>query len=235
MKDQVFSGKDVADAVALAARTLGVPTVKLHYVVLEAGGLGTLGRGDNPARIAVLLDAMAAAAAPAPAPIRPAPSSRPAGDYRATVREVVRALAKSAEVDLAVELEEKEGVLIVSLQGEGRQMLLEDEGEPLRSFEQVIARALVRDGGPRRLIVRCEGYQDVRGEALQAEAQRLAAAVLADGRPRTTEPLNSYERRLIHVALADHADVKTFSVGEGPGRRVTVALRTAGDSSDTQA
>ena len=224
MKDQVFNGRDVADAVVQAARALGVPTVKLHYVVLEPGSPGTLGRADTPARIAVLLDAMAAANAP---PASAPAADRPERDYRATVKDVVRALAKAAEVELSVDFEEKEGVLIVSLQGDGRNMLLEDEGEPLRALEQVIARALARDGGPRRLIVRCEGYEDVRGEGLRAEALRLAAAVMADGRPRTTEPLNSYERRLIHVALAEHAAVKTFSVGEGSGRRVTVALRNA--------
>ena len=51
----------------------------------------------------------------------------------------------------------------------------------------------------------------------------LAEQVLADGRARRTDPLNSYERRIVHVTLAEVRGVQTFSVGEGADRRVTVA------------
>ena len=76
---------------------------------------------------------------------------------------------------------------------------------------------------PRRLIVECEGYRTRRDDALRRRALLLAEQVLADGRPRRTEPLNSYERRIVHVTLAEMEGVRTFSVGEGADRRVTVA------------
>jgi spoIIIJ-associated protein len=237
MKDQVFTGKDVAEAVTLAERTLGIPAASIRYVVLDGGQAGTLGRADTPARIAVLLDAgsgPAAAGAARTAATRPQ-AAKPPRDYRASIREVLRSLATTAEVDLSAELQETEGSLTVTLEGDGRNMLLEDGAEPLRALEQVLQRILVRDGGPRRLIMRCEGYRDARGDALRDEALRLAAAVAADGRPRTTEPMNSYERRLVHVALADHPAVKTFSVGEGGDRRVTVALRSEGEPDTPEA
>ena len=241
MKDQVFTAPTVDEAIALAEATLGVSRARLQYVVLEKERPGTLGRADSPARIAILLEGgpLAPVAAPrsaAQAPSRlttgapattSATSPRPGAtrDYRASVREVLRAIAEAADVDLSAELHEREGGVTITLEGEGRSILLEDGGEPLHALERILQRALARDGGPRRLVLECEGYKDVRGEALRTEALRLADAVTADGRSRTTDPLNSYERRLVHVALADHPRVRTFSVGEGADRRVTVALR----------
>ena len=225
MKDQVFTGRDVAEALRAAERSLGIPAIKIHYVVLEAGVPGTLGRADAPARIAVLLDGgpPTPESGPERTPATRPPAVRTPRDYRASIREVLRALSTTADVDLSAELLETEGSLTVVLEGDGRNMLLEDSAEPLRALEQVLQRILVRDGGPRRLVMRCEGYRDARGDALRDEALRLAAAVATDGQPRTTEPMNSYERRLVHVALAEHPGVKTFSVGEGADRRVTIA------------
>jgi spoIIIJ-associated protein len=57
----------------------------------------------------------------------------------------------------------------------------------------------------------------------------MAATVAADGVPRKMRSLNSYERRVVHAALTGHPAVRTFSVGEGGERRVTIAPRTAGD------
>ena len=67
-----------------------------------------------------------------------------------------------------------------------------------------------------------------RDEALTAEAHRLAGAVRAEGQPRTMEPMNAYERRLVHVALQAAPGVTTYSVGQGSDRRVRVAPAGAG-------
>ena len=86
-------------------------------------------------------------------------------------------------------------------------------GEPLR---------------PRVLRVRCEGFRERRDLAIGEEARALAAEVRRSGEPRTLEPMNAYERRIVHVALQDEADVRTFSVGEGAERRVTIARAEPG-------
>jgi spoIIIJ-associated protein len=71
--------------------------------------------------------------------------------------------------------------------------------------------------------VDCEGHRETRDEAIRLKARGLAAAVRADGTARVTDPLNAYERRIVHMALAEEPGVTTYSVGEGAGRRVTIA------------
>jgi spoIIIJ-associated protein len=219
MKDQVFGGPDVASAVAAASQALGIPAETLKYVVLEAGQPGGLGLQAVPARIAVLVGARAGAAAAAPhAPAGPGPEEDP----QAGLRAVVRAVAEAAGLDLSADVTETRDGLVLQLAGPGCDMLLEEDGEVLRSLEYLLQRMFRGEG---RLRVQCEGYRSPREDGLRSQARDLAAAVRTDGRPRTTGPLNSYERRIIHVALTDDPDLKTFSVGEGPDRRVTIARR----------
>ena len=217
MKDRVFSGLEVADALAAAGSALGLPAETLRYVVLEAGRPGGLGVSPTPARIAVLLDD-----APAPPSREPAPP-RLSGDPRAGIRAVVRALGEAAGIDLAAEIEEGEQGLRVHLGGKDRGFFLEEGGEVLRATEHLLMRMFARDVAPRGILVDCEGYREQRDEALRATARELAAAVTADGKARTSPALNAYERRIVHLALAEVKGVVTFSVGEGGDRRVTVA------------
>jgi spoIIIJ-associated protein len=219
MKDQVFGGPDVEAAVAAASQALGIPAASLRYVVLEAGRPGGLGLQAVPARIAVLGEAKPAAG-PEPSGV---PEAAP-GDPRASLRGMVRALADAAGVDLSAEVTETEEGLTLRVAGAGADLLLEEDGEVLRSFEYLLQRTFRQAG---RVRVECEGYRGRREEGLRAQALELAEAVRGDGRARTTGPLNSYERRIIHVALTGDPDLVTFSVGEGPDRRVTISRRPA--------
>ncbi len=72
------------------------------------------------------------------------------------------------------------------------------------------------------IIVDVEGYKQRRYEALQALAQRIAEQVKARGEPFTLEPMSAYERRIIHLTLAEHPDVTTESIGEGEARKVVI-------------
>ena len=142
----------------------------------------------------------------------------------AVLRGLVRSLAEAAGVDLAADLEETEDVLTVRLEGPGCALLLEEEGEVLRALEHLLQRAAARPGPRPRVVVACPGYRETRDESLRAEARALAQAVRGDGRPRESRPLNSYERRIVHLVVSEEPGLRTFSVGEGADRRVTVAL-----------
>ena len=75
------------------------------------------------------------------------------------------------------------------------------------------------------IIVDVAGYKQSRYEALQALAQRIAEQVKTEGAPFTLEPMSAYERRIIHLTLAEHPDVTTQSIGEGEARKVVILPR----------
>jgi spoIIIJ-associated protein len=114
-------------------------------------------------------------------------------------------------------------VLTVRVEGPGCPLLLEEDGEVLRALEHLLQRAATRPGSRQRVVVACPGYREQRDDSLRAEALALARAVRLDGRPRETRPLNSYERRIVHMVVSEEPGMRTFSVGEGADRRVTVA------------
>ncbi len=72
------------------------------------------------------------------------------------------------------------------------------------------------------IIIDVEGYKQRRYEALRALAWRMAEQVKVRGAPFTLEPMPAYERRIIHLTLADHSDVTTQSIGEGEARKVVI-------------
>jgi spoIIIJ-associated protein len=216
VKDLVFSGRDVDEALAAAARALGLPRDAVRYVVLEEGRPARGASPERPAQVAVLLDR---GGQERPAPEAPgAPGVDPLGRVRA----LVRALAEAADIDVEAEVEKQDATLRVRLRGEGGGFFLGQDGEVLRALQHLLQRALGPDW-PGRVLLECEGYRELRDAALQARAQEAAAAVRADGQPRVLGPLNSYERRIVHLTLADAPGIHTFSVGEGAERRVTIA------------
>ena len=226
MKDRLFSGPDVDEALAVAAASLGLPRAELRYVVLDPGTAGGRGLKPTPARIAVLLKDSPPSAAGAERS-RPDTSAAkaPPSDARAGIRETIRAVADAGELDVDPEIEETDEAVLVRLRGADQAFFLgpEGKGEVLRATEHLLQRLYGSILQPRFLRLTCEGFRERRDQALAEEARRLAEAVRADGRPREMEPLNAYERRVVHVALQDETGVVTFSVGEGSSRRVTVA------------
>src|SRR5262245_58615840 len=145
MKDRVFSGLDIGDAIAIAAANLGLPKAELRYVVLDEGSAGGRGLKPTPARIAVLLgDARAedpAAEEARPAAPAPAPSSAPR-DPRAGLVETIRAVAEAGGLDVAAELEDGDEALLVRVVGQDRDFFLEPDGraEVLQATEHLLLR-----------------------------------------------------------------------------------------------
>ena len=119
----------------------------------------------------------------------------------------------------------EEGRYRVVLEGEKLGALIGRRGETLDAIQQLAGCAVNRgsDRNRARIQIDAEGYREKREQSLERLADKVAAKVVKYRRNVTLEPMNAYERHIIHAALQDAKDVSTFSIGTEPNRRVVVA------------
>jgi len=111
----------------------------------------------------------------------------------------------------------------VDLRGNDLSVLIGRRSETLNAFQYVASLIVGKEAQQFvQLTVDVEGYRDRREKQLLQMAERMADQVAKSGRRQTLEPMPSSERRIIHIALRDHPDVKTESTGEEPYRKVTI-------------
>ena len=112
----------------------------------------------------------------------------------------------------------------VILEGQGLGALIGRRGETLDAIQQLTSYAVNRSGGTRvRVHLDAENYRAKREQSLQHLARKVAGKVIRYRRSVTLEPMNAYERHVIHTALQDYEGVTTYSTGADPNRRVVVA------------
>ncbi len=105
-------------------------------------------------------------------------------------------------------------------------ILIGHRGETLDAIQYLTSLSINRsrkETGYTRVTIDTEGYRDKREETLTRLARKIASQVKATGRPRALEPMNPYERRVLHATLQNHPYVTTYSEGEEPSRRVVIA------------
>ena len=115
---------------------------------------------------------------------------------------------------------------IFEIEGDDAGLLIGRKGETLKTF-QFLVRYIVsqRIDGRAYLMIDVEGYQQRRHEALENMALRVARRVADTGRDISLEPMPPADRRIIHIALADHPEVTTESIGYDDERQVVILLR----------
>lgn len=158
----------------------------------------------------------------------------PIGEIDSNITEVARgvleALLEKMGVAASVIPQDKEVVgeedpvpVVFDIEGDDLGILIGRRGQTLACL-QFILRLVVGHQTKTWLpiVVDVEGYKQGRFEKLQALAYRLAEQVKDRGKPFTLEPMPAYERRVIHITLADHPDVSTESVGLGDARKVVI-------------
>lgn len=157
-------------------------------------------------------------------------------------REVIDYTAEAAEGNAAADflkgLLKKMGVeaeVLANVSEEGIRLridsssmgiLIGHRGETLDAIQYLTSLAINRsrkETGYTRVTIDTEGYRDKREETLTRLARKIASQVKATGRARTLEPMNPYERRVLHATLQNHPYVTTYSEGEEPNRRVVIA------------
>ena len=166
-------------------------------------------------------------AAPVSAPAEePKPAAAPATDLDERIRAFLSGLLAHMGVEAEVCIGPKEdGSVLVTLDGPKLGALIGHRGETLDAIQQLTNYTVNRGRAHRvRIHIDAENYRAKREDSLKRLATKVAAKVVKYRRNITLEPMNAYERHVIHETLQDYPDVITYSTGTEPNRRTVVAF-----------
>ena len=195
---------------------------------------------SKPEQTKKALEKRAEKKAEKPAPVKQERPAAPAGESRPApvqemgeevedekaqaIKKFLTGLLAQMESSARIKVYQPEkGRYKVILEGKGLGALIGRRGETLDAIQQLTSYAVNRTGGRVRVQLDAEGYREKREQSLQHLARKVAGKVVKYRRSVTLEPMNAYERHVIHTALQDVPGVTTYSTGVDPNRRVIVA------------
>ena len=223
------SGKTEDLAIAAALEELGLSRDDVTVEILERAKSGFLGFGASPAKVKVSYEVPdVVVEEPAPVVVEEAAAEEVVACENTAHEKVynfVNGLLEHMGVRANIEITDKEdGGINVNLSGKGMGVVIGRRGETLDAIQHLTNYA-VNHGSEKRLHVSvdAEAYRAKREEALVRLAEKMAAKAIKYKRSMALEPMNSYERHVIHAALQDYEGVSTSSIGTEPNRRVVVA------------
>lgn len=200
------SAKTVNDAVTDALVRLGVTSDQLEYEVVSEGSTGFLGFGSKPAVI----------------------KARKKYSPEETVRDFLNRVfeAMELEVEILINYDEENGLMDIEFKGEEMGVLIGKRGQTLDSLQYLTNLAVNKQTEHYvKVKLDTEDYRKRRKETLENLAKNISYKVKRTKRPVALEPMNPYERRVIHSALQNDRFVSTHSEGEEPYRHVVVTLK----------
>jgi spoIIIJ-associated protein len=172
---------------------------------------------------------LTAVAQPEPAPAPEEPDIAEIG--RSALRELLERMGFEAEIRIrriAPLADTEEETFVLDIHGPGANHLIGRKEETVTALQR-ITRLIVGKQTARwaNLVIDIEGYKQRREHNLRNLAERMATQAVESGRTVYLEPMSPYDRRIVHLTLRNHPDVKTESEGEGNRRRVTIVPRSA--------
>lgn len=207
MEYKEFRAKSVDEAVSEACIQFGVSSDKLDYKVIDKGSAGFLGIGSKPAIIQATMKQM-------------------------SLEEIVRKFlgdvfeAMKLEVEMNISVNEENRYVDIELSGTEMGILIGKRGQTLDSLQYLLSLVVNKESEDYiRVKVDTEDYRRRRKETLENLAKNIAYKVKRTKRPVSLEPMNPYERRIIHSALQNDKYVTTHSEGDEPFRKVVVTLK----------
>lgn len=200
-----YTGKTEEEAVSGALAELNMTRDQVTVEVLERAKSGFFGIGSVPARVRVSYEL---------------PESK-----AEKLEAFLKGLLEHMDVEAGMTIEEIENGIRVSFEGENIGALIGHRGETLDAIQHLANYTVNKNCDERvRICVDAENYRAKREESLRRLAEKVAGKVKKYRRNLTLEPMNAYERHVIHASLQDVSGVTTYSTGTEPNRRVVVAL-----------
>lgn len=204
------TGRTEEDAIASALRQLNLQRDEVSIEIIERAKPGFLRIGASPAVVRVSYQV----------PDEPAEKAaqEKAQDF---LEGLLSRMGTAAEIEMTVK---ENGSILVNLSGEGMGAIIGRRGETLDAIQHLTNYAVNRGLEDRTHIsIDAENYRSKREESLVHLAEKMAAKTLKYRRSMALEPMNSYERHVIHTALQDYEGVTTCSTGTEPNRRVVIS------------
>ena len=198
------SAKTVDDAVTEALIKLGATSDQIEYEVVEKGSTGFLGIGSKAAVIKV----------------------RKKCSTEDVIREFLGKVFDAMELEVEIQITNSENNYSVELKGDEMGVLIGRRGQTLDSLQYLTNLAVNKNSDEYvKVKIDTEDYRKRRKETLENLAKNIAYKVKRTKRPVSLEPMNPFERRVIHSALQNDKFVTTHSEGEEPYRHVVVTLK----------
>ncbi len=206
-----FTGKTVQEAIENGLKEMNLEESKAEIKVLEEPTKGFLGIAAKKARVEI--------------------TSKKTDGERAV--EFLNGLLDLMNVNAKSNLTEEDERVGIDIITDNSSAIIGYRGEVLDALQN-LAGAVANTGRDdyRRVVVDCESYRAKREETLISLAHKLESKAVRMGRKINLEPMNPYERRILHSALADSADVKTLSEGKEPNRYVSIIPNNLTDPDD---
>lgn len=206
MEYMEFSAKTVDEAITEATIKLGTTSDNLDYEVIEDGSNGFLGIGKKPAII------------------RAKKKDTIEDKAKEFLDKVFVAMNMAVNVDIKIIEEEK--TMEINLSGDEMGLLIGKRGQTIDSLQYLVSLVVNKESKDYlRVKIDTENYRERRKKTLEELAKNIAYKVKRTKRAVSLEPMNPYERRIIHSALQDDKYVTTKSEGEEPYRHIIVLLK----------
>ncbi len=208
-----ISAKSVNEALTEALIKLQTTSDQVDYEVLEKESSGFLGLFNKPAKIRVKL------------------KDTVGGSAKEFLDKIFKAMGIEAKVEIAYD--EANATVDINIVGDDMGILIGKRGQTLDSLQYLVSLVLNKDSGSYlKVKLDTENYRDRRKETLENLAKNIAFKVQRTKKSVTLEPMNPYERRIIHSALQNDKFVQTYSEGDEPYRKVVVALKKSSGNRD---
>ena len=200
------AGKTVDEAVGLAIEELKLDKDSVDIEILDEGNKGLFGIiGTKMARVKV---------------------SEKERNKNSIVQRFMKEIFDTMDLNVQVDLKEEAKDIYVDLKGDNMGILIGRRGETLDALQYIVNIVVNKDNDDyRKVVIDIENYRKKREETLVRLANKVAERVVRLKKSVTLEPMNPYERRIIHSALQQNNRIETYSVGEEPNRKVVIAIK----------
>ena len=142
------------------------------------------------------------------------------------IEKFLKELKESIKEEFEYEIIKTSSKINVNLNGEGLGYLIGYRGETLYAMQNIMSTIAGKGIQNRvRVILDIQGYKEKREKTLEELAKKVAKTVIRTKKPIKLEPMQAYERKIIHSALQENEKIETISVGEEPHRRIVISLK----------